>query len=102
MGTRLQNKVALVFGAGSIGPGWGNGKATAVAYAREGAKVIAVDLNLEAARETAGIVGTEGTGGTGCCGSAGCSGAGFTSSTGAGSRCPTHPARNIASAVIKA
>jgi len=35
-------------------------------------------------------------------GSAGCSGAGFTSSTGAGSRCPTHPARNIASAVIKA
>ena len=60
MGTRLQNKVALVFGAGSIGPGWGNGKATAVAYAREGAKVIAVDLNLEAARETAGIVGTEG------------------------------------------
>ena len=43
MSNRLKNKVALVFGAGSSGPGWGNGKATAVAYAREGARVLAVD-----------------------------------------------------------
>lgn len=60
MGTRLKDKVALVFGAGSIGPGWGNGKATAVAYAREGAKVIAVDLNVAAAEETSGIIRGEG------------------------------------------
>lgn len=60
MGTRLKGKVALVFGAGSIGPGWGNGKATAVAYAREGARVIAIDLNAEAAKETAAIIHSEG------------------------------------------
>ena len=36
---RLGNRVALVFGAGSVGPGWGNGKASAVAYARAGARV---------------------------------------------------------------
>ena len=40
MGERLKNKVAIVTGAGSIGPGWGNGKATAVLFAREGAKVV--------------------------------------------------------------
>ena len=53
---RLQDRVALVFGAGSVGPGWGNGKASAVAYAREGAIVIAVDVNPVAAAETADIV----------------------------------------------
>ena len=36
---RLAGKVVLVIGGGSIGPGWGNGKAAAVVYAREGAKV---------------------------------------------------------------
>ena len=35
---RLKGKTAIVFGAGSSGPGWGNGKAAAVAYAREGAR----------------------------------------------------------------
>jgi len=40
---RLKDKVALVSGAGSSGPGWGNGKATAVLFAREGAKVLAAD-----------------------------------------------------------
>jgi NAD(P)-dependent dehydrogenase (short-subunit alcohol dehydrogenase family) len=50
---RLQDKVALVFGAGSSGPGWSNGKAAAVAYAREGARVVAVDRVEEAARATA-------------------------------------------------
>jgi NAD(P)-dependent dehydrogenase (short-subunit alcohol dehydrogenase family) len=57
---RLQDKVALVFGAGSSGPGWGNGKAAAVAYAREGAKVVCLDLSAQAAEETAGIIGGEG------------------------------------------
>jgi len=51
--------VALVFGAGSCGPGWGNGKAAAVAYAREGAAVAAVDLELERARDTAKIIAEE-------------------------------------------
>jgi NAD(P)-dependent dehydrogenase (short-subunit alcohol dehydrogenase family) len=35
----------MVVGAGSIGPGWGNGKATAVTFAREGAQVFCVDRN---------------------------------------------------------
>ena len=52
MHLRLQDKVALVAGAGSVGPGWGNGKATAVLFAREGAKVFAVDINAAAADET--------------------------------------------------
>src|SRR5690606_3774290 len=46
---RVAGKVALVFGAGSSGPGWGNGKAAAMAYAHEGAKVAVVDIRLEAA-----------------------------------------------------
>jgi NAD(P)-dependent dehydrogenase (short-subunit alcohol dehydrogenase family) len=60
MADRLRNKVAMVVGAGSIGPGWGNGKATAVAFAREGAKVFCVDINLAAAEETANIITGEG------------------------------------------
>jgi NAD(P)-dependent dehydrogenase (short-subunit alcohol dehydrogenase family) len=60
MADRLKDKVALVFGAGSVGPGWGNGKATAVAYAREGARVVAVDRDLGAAEETRGIIRSEG------------------------------------------
>lgn len=57
---RLSGKTALVVGAGSIGPGWGNGKATAVLFAREGAKVFCVDRNGEAAQETAAIIKSEG------------------------------------------
>jgi len=57
---RLDGKVALVFGAGSCGPGWGNGKAAAVAYARAGASVIAVDLDIERADETQSIIEQEG------------------------------------------
>jgi NAD(P)-dependent dehydrogenase (short-subunit alcohol dehydrogenase family) len=57
---RLSGKVALVVGAGSIGPGWGNGKATAVTFAREGARVVCADLNLAAAEETAEIIRDEG------------------------------------------
>lgn len=57
---RLENRVALIFGAGSVGPGWGNGKAAAVAYSRAGAAVVCVDLNLEAAQETVQIIQEEG------------------------------------------
>ncbi len=57
---RLRGKVALVTGAGSVGPGWGNGKATAALFAREGAEVVALDLNREAAEETRRIIESEG------------------------------------------
>src|SRR5215468_2913410 len=59
MARRLQDKIALVVGAGSIGPGWGNGKATAVLFAREGAKVICADVNENAANETVQIIRQE-------------------------------------------
>ena len=60
MSGKLQDRVVIVSGAGSVGPGWGNGKAAAVLYARAGAKVLAVDINPEAASETAGIIAEEG------------------------------------------
>jgi len=60
MGDRLKEKVALVSGAGSSGAGWGNGKATAVLFAREGERVIASDINLDAALETKRIIEREG------------------------------------------
>lgn len=53
---RLENKVALVTGGGSIGPGWGNGKAAAALYAREGAKVAVTDWRPDAAQETVDII----------------------------------------------
>ncbi len=59
---RLEGKVAIVTGAGSIGPGWGNGKAIAVLFAREGARLVAADLNETAAADTRAII--EGEGGT--------------------------------------
>ena len=52
MGERLKGKVALIAGAGCVGPGWGNGRASAVIFAQEGAKVFAVDRDAEAMRET--------------------------------------------------
>lgn len=57
---RLRGKVAIVFGAGSAGEGWGNGKAAAVAYARAGAKVAAVDLEMAAAEVTRDLILAEG------------------------------------------
>ncbi|MBL8690633.1 MAG: SDR family oxidoreductase [Rhodospirillaceae bacterium] len=60
MAERLKDKVAVVVGAGSIGPGWGNGKAVAVLFAREGAKVVCIDVNRDAAEETASIIRAEG------------------------------------------
>lgn len=59
-GGRLQDRVALVFGAGSSGPGWGNGKASAVSYARHGARVVCADIDLAAAGETRDLIAGEG------------------------------------------
>jgi NAD(P)-dependent dehydrogenase (short-subunit alcohol dehydrogenase family) len=56
MAERLKDKVALVTGAGCVGPGWGNGRATAVLFAREGAKVFAADKNGESMKETVAYV----------------------------------------------
>jgi NAD(P)-dependent dehydrogenase (short-subunit alcohol dehydrogenase family) len=52
MSGRLQDRIAIVTGAGSVGPGWGNGRATCVRFAEEGAKIFAVDRNLDATKET--------------------------------------------------
>lgn len=60
MKKRMEGKVVIVTGAGSVGDGWGNGKAAAVLYAREGAHVLAVDLNENAARDTQQIISDEG------------------------------------------
>ncbi len=56
MSGRLQNKVVLVTGAGSVGPGWGNGRAIAVRFAEEGAKVFAVDRDADRMLETVQLV----------------------------------------------
>jgi NAD(P)-dependent dehydrogenase (short-subunit alcohol dehydrogenase family) len=52
MSGRLQDRVAIVTGAGCVGPGWGNGRATAVRFAEEGAKIFAVDRNLDSVAKT--------------------------------------------------
>ena len=57
---RLAGKVALISGAGCIGPGWGNGRAAAVLFAREGAKVFAVDKDANSMTETVARVGNDG------------------------------------------
>jgi NAD(P)-dependent dehydrogenase (short-subunit alcohol dehydrogenase family) len=57
---RLEGKTALVMGAGSIGPGWGNGKAAAVLFAREGARVMCADIDADAAMQTADLIRAEG------------------------------------------
>jgi NAD(P)-dependent dehydrogenase (short-subunit alcohol dehydrogenase family) len=49
---RLAGKAAIVTGAGSAGPGWGNGRAAAALFAREGARVLAVDRDGDALEET--------------------------------------------------
>ena len=56
----FKGKVAFVAGAGSVGPGWGNGKAVAVLLARQGAKVYGTDLRAEAVDETRRIIEGEG------------------------------------------
>lgn len=52
MSGRLQDRIAIVTGAGCVGPGWGNGRAAAVRFAEEGAKIFAVDINEDALQET--------------------------------------------------
>jgi NAD(P)-dependent dehydrogenase (short-subunit alcohol dehydrogenase family) len=56
MAERLSGKVAIVTGAGSRGPGIGNGRATAILFAREGARVVLVDRVAEWAEQTLGMV----------------------------------------------
>ena len=58
---RLENKVAVIVGAGqSPGEGIGNGRATVLRFAREGARILAVDRSLDVAAETAALVTGEG------------------------------------------
>ena len=58
---RLKDRVAIVVGAGqSPGEGIGNGRATALTFAREGAKVLCVDHNLASAQETVDMIGANG------------------------------------------
>jgi NAD(P)-dependent dehydrogenase (short-subunit alcohol dehydrogenase family) len=63
---RLKDKIAIVVGAGqSPGEGLGNGRATVLRFAQEGAKVLAVDNNLASAEETAALARQSGGGGGG-------------------------------------
>lgn len=56
----LKGKVALVMGCGSVAAGWGNGRATAVLLARQGAVVYGTDLLLENAQVTQEAIASEG------------------------------------------
>ena len=58
MSRRFEGKVAIVTGAGCVGPGWGNGRAIAVRLAEEGAKVLAVDRDPKRLGETLERAGT--------------------------------------------
>jgi NAD(P)-dependent dehydrogenase (short-subunit alcohol dehydrogenase family) len=55
MSGRLKGKVAIVTGAGCAGPGWGNGRACAVLFAKEGARVFAADRDQAAMEETVAL-----------------------------------------------
>ena len=57
---RLAGKVAIVTGAGSRGEGVGNGRAAAVLFAREGARVLLVDQDRAAAEATHEMIKAEG------------------------------------------
>lgn len=56
----LKGKVALVMGCGAVAKGWGNGRATAVLMARQGASVFGTDLHLDHANETRDLIVAEG------------------------------------------
>ena len=61
MSGRLQDKIAIVVGAGQTpGDTIGNGRATAILFAREGARVVAVDRRLDSAEETVSLIEREG------------------------------------------
>ena len=54
---RLEGRIAIIFGAGQCaGQGLGNGRATALLFAKEGAHVVAVDLDLASAQETLALI----------------------------------------------
>ncbi|MBO9695361.1 MAG: SDR family oxidoreductase [Sphingopyxis sp.] len=57
---RLGGRTAVVVGAGTIGPGWSNGKACAAQYARDGAVVACVDFVAARAEETVARIRDEG------------------------------------------
>jgi NAD(P)-dependent dehydrogenase (short-subunit alcohol dehydrogenase family) len=57
---RLEGKVAIITGAGSSGPGVGTGKAASILFAREGARVLLVDRNPQAAEATLATIREEG------------------------------------------
>jgi NAD(P)-dependent dehydrogenase (short-subunit alcohol dehydrogenase family) len=60
MNGRVAGKTAIVTGAGSVGPGIGNGRASAIVYAREGARVMLVDLDSDSAGITESMIRGEG------------------------------------------
>jgi NAD(P)-dependent dehydrogenase (short-subunit alcohol dehydrogenase family) len=60
MGKRLEGKVAIATGAGAAGEGIGNGRAAAILFAREGAKVLLVDRKRELAAATQTMIAAEG------------------------------------------
>jgi NAD(P)-dependent dehydrogenase (short-subunit alcohol dehydrogenase family) len=61
MADRLEGRTAVVVGGGQIpGPGIGNGRAAALAYAREGARVLVLDRDVDSAQETAELIGRDG------------------------------------------
>ena len=57
---RLAGQVAIVTGAGSVGEGFGTGKAISVLFAREGARVVLVDREESRAADTRGLIEAEG------------------------------------------
>ncbi|QNN56886.1 SDR family oxidoreductase [Diaphorobacter ruginosibacter] len=57
---RLGGRVAYVTGAGSVGAGWGNGRATAIRFAQEGAAVFGVDIDPAKLAETGDIIRSAG------------------------------------------
>jgi len=60
MSRRLEGKIALVMGAGSVGPGWGNGRAISVRFAEEGAHIFGIDRELDRMTETVSRVSQAG------------------------------------------
>ena len=60
MKRRLEDKAIIVSGAGTRGEGLGNGKASALQFAREGARVLCVDKDRSAAEATANLIRKEG------------------------------------------